>query len=768
MFEDRKITLQSPLSFGDDDGEGGLRFQSLTGQDKVGSCFKYEVTALSFDPNIDSRKLLGEMVSVKFEGENSKFEGENRVRYFNGLVDEFCFDGEAKDGMSRYLLTLRPKLWFLSKSTDNRIFQEKTVPDIIELVLSQHDITSYELKLSANYPPREYCVQYGESDLNFLERLMQHEGIWYYFTFDESGHKLVLVDDNIALEPAPSYESIEYDPYMRLDEKRIEGITEWKRTNRIVSFGWTHTDYDFTHSFADLSAMSAFSLGTADNKLAEKQRYSYPGYYDDRDRGQKLAKIRNEATQAKAERAQTRTTARGPSSGFCFTLNNHPREDENGVFIILQADYNLWDPQYFAGQSPRELEKIVGGYGFEARWLVQPFWLPYHPPRTARVPVMRGPQTAIVVGPAGEEIYTDEYSRVKVDFHWDRETRHDENSSCFIRVSSVWAGSGWGFIQIPRIGQEVIVDFLEGDPDQPIITGRVYNAAQMPPYALPSNATQSGWKSNSSPGGGGFNELRFEDAKGSEEVYFQAEKDHNELVKNNESRTIGNDFYESVGNDARQEINHDRSEYVANNKDTTVDVDRTVTIGNNDTEFVNKNRTLTVGHHETINIGLNSTETIGQNHTQTVGAIQVISVGTVRVDTVGAAEQRSVGGAQSNDIGASRSVSVAASQTHSVSSDDSWTVGGNQSVQVGKNLVHTVSKNAVYTVGDNMTISVGKKLAIDAGDEILIKTGSASILMKKDGTIQIKGKDIKVQGSGKIDIKASSSIKMKGSKIDQN
>ncbi|MCU9840393.1 type VI secretion system tip protein VgrG [Ruegeria sp. WL0004] len=754
MFDDRDFVLNSPLPTTDDDALGGLRFCSLTGRDMAGSCFRYELTALSFDRDIESRDLLGEMVSLTIKGNPEP-------RYFNGYVDEFCFGGDTDDGMARYILILRPNLWFLSKTTDNRIFQEKTVPDIIEHVLAEHGISSYEFKLKSTYAPREYCVQYGESDLNFLERLMQHEGIWYYFTFDDGDHKLIFVDDNMSLESAPGYDTIAYDVNLRQGELSTECISEWKRTGRVVSASWTHTDYDFTRPSADLMAMDQLER---DNSLANKKQYSYPGYYVDHSRGNKLAQVRNLSAQAKAERAEAQTSARGPSSGFLFQMAAHPRDSENNeFFFILQADYEIWDAQYFSGQGKRGVQN-----GFEARWLVQPQSHPYHPPRKARIPVMRGPQTAVVVGPAGEEIYTDEYSRVKVQFHWDREGKKDQHTTCFIRVSSVWAGSGWGFIQIPRIGQEVIVDFLEGDPDQPIITGRVYNAEQMPPYALPSNATQSGWKSNSSPGGGGFNELRFEDAKGSEEVYFQAEKDHNELVKNNESRTIGNDFYESVGNDARQEINHDRSEYVANNKDTTVDVNRTVLIGQNDTETVGVNRSLSVGSNETISVGSNSTETIGVNHTQTVGAIQTVSVGAVRVDTVGAAEQRTVGGPQSNDIGANRSVSVGASQTHSVGSDDSWTVGSNRSVQVGKNLVHTVSKNAVYTVGDNMTISVGKKLAIDAGDEILIKTGSASILMRKDGTIQIKGKDIKVQGSGKIDIKASSSIKMKGSKIDQN
>ena len=235
---------------------------------------------------------------------------------------------------------------------------------------------------------------------------------------------------------------------------------------------------------------------------------------------------------------------------------------------------------------------------------------------------MRGPQTATVVGPSGEEIFTDEYARVKVQFHWDRKGKKDQNSSCFVRVSQTWAGSGWGFIQIPRIGQEVIVDFIEGDPDLPIITGRVYNASQMPPYGLPGSATQSGWKSDSSLGGGGYNELMFEDKAGSELVNFQAQKDHNLLVKNDRTKLVQHDQSDRIDHDAKHSVGHNLDEDVGNNKTVKVGVDQTTNIGNNDTETVGVNRSLTVGSNETISIGSNSTETIGIAHTQTVASVQ--------------------------------------------------------------------------------------------------------------------------------------------------
>ena len=476
---------------------------------------------------------------------------------------------------------------------------------------------------------------------------------------------------------------------------------------------------------------------------------------------------------------------RGIWSGAKFKFTNFPRETENDEYVVLRSDYLMWDDQYRSGMDR-------DGAGYEVTLALAPTSIPYRPSLRTPVPVMRGPQTATVVGPSGEEIYTDKYSRVKVQFHWDRLGKDDENSSCFVRVSSVWAGSGWGFIQIPRIGQEVIVDFLEGDPDAPLITGRVYNASQMPPYGLPDNATQSGWKSNSSPGGGGFNEMRFEDKKGEEEVYFQAEKDHNELVKNNESRTIGHNFKEDVGNDATQSIGHDRTESVVNDKAVDVGNNRTVSIGVDDTETVGSNRSLTVGANEKIAVGSNSSESIGLNHSQTVGAVQTVTVAAARVDSVGAGESRNVGAAQKNVIGGTRSVTVQKAQTHTINAEDTWaiskdqtvTVGGNHSLTISKDQTITLTGNQSWTneggrlikvgkgqthdVAEDVWIKAGKAMMLEAADSIVLKCGSASISMKKDGTINIEGKDITIKASGKINGKASGEMTLKGSKVNIN
>ncbi|HEX9857359.1 MAG TPA: type VI secretion system tip protein TssI/VgrG, partial [Paracoccaceae bacterium] len=681
-----------------------------------------------------------------------------------------------------FRIRLQPWLWFLSLRTDNRIFQNKSVIDIIEEVFGAYPDASFEKRLQKSYPPRDYCVQYGESDLDFVQRLMEHEGIFYFFEHDDGAHRMILADGNAVLKPGPGSDTLPYEPDSRISFRDGDFITAWLPRAQVRPGRHAHTDYDFKKPSSDLTSKAENPLGHA---LDKHENYAYPGDYIVHSRGDALSALRLEELQAAFVRVEARGTARHLWSGRTFTLELFPREAENDEYLVLRVDYQMWDEQVRSGQTEAM-------QGYEVALRLAPKRIAFRPERRTPRPVMRGPQTAVVVGPAGEEIFTDEYSRVKVQFHWDRQGAKDENTTCFIRVSSVWAGAGWGFIQIPRIGQEVIVDFLEGDPDQPIITGRVYNAEQMPPYGLPGTATQSGWKSNSSPGGGGWNELRFEDKAGSEEVYFQAQKDHNELVKNNEARTIGNDFSEDVGHDAQQSVGHDRTESVGNDKAVSVGKNQTTDIGVNDTETVGANRSLTVGANETISVGSNSTESIGANHSQTVAIAQTISVGAARADTVGAAEVRSVGASQTNTIGSSRSMTVGAGQTHSIGADDGWTVGGAQTISIGKDQslkvgggqtntigkdqaskiagtqATEVGKDAALKVAGAMAIQVGKAYVLDAGDSIVLKTGSAAISMKKDGTITIEGKDITINASGKINAKASGEVTVKGSKINNN
>lgn len=775
MALDRTAYLITPL--GSMDGPFGavdaLLFEHLTGADHVSSCFEYNILAQSYDPEIKSADLLGEMVTVVVPPDSP---ADLTPRFFHGMVDQFRFEGNDDEDMFQYRLVLRPGLWLLSKSTDNRIFQDQSVKDIISSVLDEHGIADYRFDLQANaLDVREYCVQYGETDLDFLQRLMEHEGVFYYFEFEEGKHTLVMSDEISTLQPGGQDGTLRFEPN-ELAALEGEGvITRLSRTDSIVTAEHTLTDYNFEAPSADLIARS---LEGDVHSNDTKERYSYPGNHMVIATGDKIAKRRLHENRALQYRVKARSTAIGFWAGHLFDFYDHPREDENQGYMILSAHYDILDGQYAANAQ------IERDQGIMTRFDLVPSDTVFRPARNTPKPVMKGPQTARVVGPAGEEIFTDEYARVKVHFFWDRLGGADETSTCWIRVSSAWAGAGYGFIQIPRIGQEVIVDFLDGDPDRPIITGRVYNAEQMPPYDLPANATQSGWKSESSKGGGGWNELRFEDLKGSEEVYFQAEKDHNELVKNNESRHIGNDFAETVVNNATQDVGVNRDETVGNNKTTAVGVNRDVNIGSNDTETVGVNRSLTVGANETIAIGANSTETIGLNHSQSVGANQTITVSVARIDNVGAVETRTVGAAQINSIGAMRQMSVGAAQSHDIGVSDSWEIGASQTVKIGadqgidvtanhslsagEDSTFTVGKNMSFTIGENLNVEVGKEISVTAADSITFVCGDAKFQMKKDGTILLEGKDLTIKGSGKINVDAGGDIIMKGSKIKQN
>jgi type VI secretion system secreted protein VgrG len=343
-----------------------------------------------------------------------------------------------------------------------------------------------------------------------------------------------------------------------------------------------------------------------------------------------------------------------------------------------------------------------------------PFDVPYRPARRTPRPVVDGMQTAIVVGPSGEEIYTDQHGRVKVQFHWDREGKKDENSSCWIRVSQLWAGAGWGGMYIPRIGQEVIIDFLEGDPDRPIITGRVYHGNNQPPYPLPAEKTKSTIMSNSSLGGGGSNEFRFEDKKGQEEIYLHGQKDWTIAILNDKNQTIGN----------------------------------------NETLSVGSNRTKTVGVNQTESIGANLNETVGSNKTETIAIAKALTIGAAYQVTVGAAMNETVGGLKAEEIGAAKIVAVGASSSENVGANKSVDAGGNISESADKDVDIKSGKKMSLTAGDDFSVSGNKKGLIEIKDQLTIKVGSASITLKKNGDITINGKTINVKGSGNIVMKA--------------
>ena len=456
---------------------------------------------------------------------------------------------------------------------------------------------------------------------------------------------------------------------------------------------------------------------------------------DDKDR---TVKLRMQAAAVDTLKIEGTSACANFVAGHKFTLDRHFDADGDYVLVAVVHDGSIID-RYTSGAENQDLS-------YTNTFTCIPFQLPYRPTYKTSRPFVHGVQNALVTGPAGEEIFTDKYGRVKVQFYWDRQGKKDANSSCWLRVGSSWAGKQWGFIQIPRIGQEVLVAFVEGNPDEPVIVGSVWNPETMPTYALPGNKTRSGVQTRSSLSGAAanYNEIRFEDKKGSEELYVHAEKDQNNVVEHDETTQVGHDRTENVGHDEKITIGNNRTEKVGVNED--------ITIGSNRTEKVGVNETITIGSNRTEQVGANETIAVIANRTRNVGGNESVTVAQNRVHTIGINEAINVGVAQAITVGAAQAITVGAAQTTSV--------GANQS--------NSIAKNRTSEIGQEDIVKVGKKLTIDAGEEILIKTGDASIQMKKDGTITIKGKDVAATGSGKIAIKADSDITIKGSKIAAN
>lgn len=736
----REFRFVSPL------GDDILLFSRMQGTERLSGLFEYELDLLSTDPSIATDKILGHGVTLKAEMPDGS------DRCFNGIVSRFGQYGTVGQYVS-YRATLRPWLWLLTRTTTCRIFQETNVPDIIKAVFGDKGFTDFDTKLSRTYPKREYCVQYRETDFNFVSRLMEEEGIYYFFEHTNGKHTLVLADSAGAHQPIPGYETLPFYEPTNAGQKERDYIYEWSFAREVQPVRYVLDDFDFKKPSTDLMVNSAV---TRQHERAEYEVYDYPGLYFEHGDGEGYANSRIRELATQFQKISGRGNARGLYPGGLFTLSGHHRKDQNCQHLVESVHYRFESNEYFAAGSSGAVNS------FECSFTAICSDQTYGPARVTPKPIVQGPQTAIVVGKSGEEIWTDQYGRVKVKFHWDRAEAKNETSSCWVRVSHPWAGKNWGMVAIPRMGQEVIVDFLEGDPDRPIITGRVYNAEQMPPYALPANATQTGILSRSSKGGSGANcnELRFEDKKGSEQVFLHAEKNQDIEVENDETHWVGHDRTKKVDHDEKTTVGHDRTESVGNNETISIGVNRTETVGSNETINIGANRTETVGQNETITVALTRTRAVGVNEAIAIGAAQEVVIGAFQTVNVGAY--------QNTNVGASRSINVGASQDVSIGANLSETVGSNQTVSVGKNYSETVGDNRSGSVGKNDSLKVGKVLAIEAGDEIVIKTGKSSITMKKDGTIQIEGKDITVKGSGEINAKASKDVVIKGKNVLQN
>ncbi len=651
----RTITLESPampLLL----GEPALVVTRLQGEESLSALYNYTVTATTPDNSniswqaasaIDIKSLIGKQMTLRIALNDWRTDigTEKAYREITGIVQQVRYLGR-RNNCALYQMVLRPWLYLAELTSDFRIFQNKTVTEIIGEILADYDFP-HEKRISETYPPLEYQVQYGETDFAFIQRLMEAWGLYWFFEHQGQQHKLVIVDNIGAHKPffAGSPHVVGYD--QQTHENRKEYIAEFHHLQTLTSGRWVTNDYDFTRSRADIMSLDSQPRQTSFN---QQEIFDWPGNYGDPATGDHLARVRMEEQGAAGSRSQGSAPVPTIVCGCVFTLDHYPLAKANCEYLVLGTELDF-----------REITERTGkaDFSLQCHFHVQPVTKIYRHPRSVPRRRTYGPQTAIVVGPPGKEIWTDEYGRIKVRFLWDRYGKNRESDSCWLRVSQPWAGNNFGGICIPRVGHEVIIDFINGDPDRPLVMGSLYNNVTMPPWELPENATQSGWISRT-PGGGraNFNGIRFEDKPGLENYWEQAERDMSRLTKRDEEQVIG------------------RS--------------RAVTVGANDALSVAGESSLLVG-----------------------GALG-ISVGGEQNDNVGGAKGINVGGAFMTAVGGYHSVVVGGAHQMAAGGAATMTAGGIFCINSANELV--ISAPLVRIIGSGQLVLQGGQVLINPGD----------------------------------------------------
>jgi len=564
----RNVSITTPL------GDEELIFSGLTGSEEMGRLFEFEIELIrEYEKGaVDPTELLGKGMTVELD----MIQG--GTRYLNGVVAQFKHTG-LQGRFITYRAVMRPWLWLLTLSSDCKIFQDQSVVDIIKAVFADYTFAEVKFELSGSYEALDYCVQYRESDFDFISRLMEHNGIYYYFVHTNNKHQLIVTDANNLHQTVSGYEQIPYFPPENAERREKDHISEWVNEHSVCSGRFELNDFDFEAPSSDLTAKS---FNTGKHLQDDLEVYDYPGQYTVTADGTQLTDTRVDEAQTAFSVTQGSGNAMGLQPGMEFELQDFYFDDQNTKHYIVSSSYVIAGDEGVSGSS-------AAGEMFQCAFTAINSQQQFRPARRTHKPVIAGTQTAIVVGKSGEEIWTDKYGRVKVQFHWDRVGEENENSTCWIRVSHPMAGKNWGGISLPRIGQEVVVSFMEGDPDRPLITGRVYNDEQMPPYTLPDNQTQSGMKTRSSKGGSAenFNEIRFEDKKGEEELYIHAETNCNRVVENDDTLKVG--FDKKDPGDQTIEIYNDRTETIEMGNETL-----TIKTGNRVESIDKGNETLTI------------------------------------------------------------------------------------------------------------------------------------------------------------------------------
>lgn len=679
----RTVQVQTVL------GPEQLKFRAMRGNEGLSQLFEFEVDMVSHSHSLDLKTLLGTPLTLALSDGGAP-------RFLNGTVVRFELVGRAGDTGRYYIYRalVQPWLWYLTRTTDCRIFQNKSVPEVLDDVLGKYGFP-FEKRLSGSYRPWEYCVQYQESDFAFVCRLMEHEGIAYHFEHGDGAHVLVLADDVGSYRSLPRHAAIPYRPRDRVVHAMEACIDQWRVAEQITSGRVTLDDFDFRKSRASLQSVQQDPKG---HEHSTYEVYEWLGGYSEHGQGDAYARIRLQELQGAHELASGHTNVMGMAPGYLFRMTHCPREADNREYLVTQTRYDLREPDYASGAG----SDSVCAFDFT----VLPSTVPYRPARTTPKPRTNGPQTATVVGP--EDIWTDRFGRVKLQFRWDRYGQSDENSSCWVRVSSHWAGANYGTMHMPRVGQEVIVDFIGGEPDRPIVTGRVYNNDQMPPWDLPANATASGILTRSSSGGAAnqANMLRFEDKAGAEQILLHAERNLDVEVEADETRDVG-------GN---------RSTVIRASERIDVQGTRTTTITGKETATYNggEERLVHSGGVETIHGG--QTRTVNGGETETIHGSETRTVTGGRSETVTGGERRSITGGRSETVAGGESRTTHGGETRTVTGGATWSITGGLNALVDGAEMVTTNGPRTETITGGETRTVTGTVVENVSAQIIVNT----------------------------------------------
>jgi len=721
------------LIFPNNDGPAATLLPNrLSAHEAMSRDFCFDVEVLASDANIPLKEVLGKMVTVELVREDGS------LRYFNGYVFKFLL-AQTDGGMASYNMELRPWLAFLDLRRDNYLFHGKNVEEQTRMIFDDYAIHDWEFRVIGQDEVMTDACQFAESDQNYLQRRWEERGWLYAYEHRKDGHTLVLMDDSTRQTKV-----IDGLPTMRWQDKAgsldDDGIGRFVPVRNLASTLYAASSFDFKNPHPATTEVPTLNQ---QGKVPVLEIYEYAGAYGFKNLsdGDSYVKRQMESLEARGKHFEAESNERCAQPGRSFKLIEHfdfgadAAASGDDEFLIVEVFHHV--ENNYAG---------VGDYRNKFYCLRKK--IPWRPGQgfNSSAPKIYGLQTAIVVGPAGEEIHTDEFGRVRVQFHWDREGQYNEQSSAWVRVASTWAGSNFGFMAVPRVGQEVLVQFLDGNPDRPLITGRVYNQDNMPPWPLPASCTQTGILSRSSKGGGydNANAIRFEDKKGEEEVWLHAEKDQRIEVENDESHW--------VGHDRSKTIDHDETVHVKNDRTETVDNNETITVHNNRTERVDHNETISIGDNRTEDVGLNETIGIGQNQTISIGQNQTVNIGDNRSVSIGGSKSETIAQAKTETIGLAKALSIGLGYQTTVGGAMNTSVGLMQAEQVG------LSKS----------VAVGNKFSITAGDELEITVGKSRLVMKSDGTITLNGNTFSLGTTSDQTFKADGNVAIKATKIDAN